>query len=256
MPSKTTRMKAGAASSFKNPPSLSEKLNRFSPTLLPPKGAPTSEETKERFSKSLSIGTKMDFALLSEENRLLWLKFFADTVVKLNTECTLLRGQLDQYRVRATNDVESKAKVDFVNKILPLLKSGMFSIFIRLIFPSTVEVTSSRDRRALLSFGLNENSPFASLVFDSIFKSLQGTTASSPVDIAEENLSPPPTLKFDTPEHREELWLDLGVGTFAVKTFNTSRNTYTNLIREVVSKFSFQDSFAKLLQFFTHFCII
>ena len=36
---------------------------------------------------------------------------------------------------------------------------------------------------------------------------------------------------------REELWFDFGIRTFSIKSLNASRNTYTNMIREVVSKF-------------------
>jgi hypothetical protein len=121
----------------------------------------------------------------------------------------------------------------------------MFPIFVRLIFPSQLEVTSSRDRRALLSFGLSEKCDLATLVFDTaIFKnhSREGN-ASKPVNMSEDQ-SPPLSLKspsaslhpFDTPEIREQLWFELGVGTFAIKQLNAARNTYTNLIREVVSK--------------------
>jgi hypothetical protein len=170
----------------------------------------------------------MDITLLSEDNRLVWLKFFADTVEKLNSECTLLRGQLDEYQNRAASDIEFQAKEEFVKKVVPAIKGGMFQIFLRLIFPSTVEVTSSRDRRALVSFGLTEKCDFATLVFDTIFKSVEGTS-SKPVYISE-NLSPPFTsisssvtgYAFDTPEMREQLWFQFGVGTFAVKTFNSN----------------------------------
>jgi hypothetical protein len=34
---------------------------------------------------------------------------------------------------------------------------------------------------------------------------------------------------FDTPEMRELLWFNFGIGPFAVKTLNSSRNTSTNL---------------------------
>ena len=245
--SKTNRSNTGVVAKSSKKPSPSEVLNQFSPTLLPEKVLAGSESIQHRFNESLSIGTKMDFTLLSYDNCLVWLKFFSDTVVKLNNECTLLRGQLDQYRDRASSDIEHQAKLDFVGKVIPAIKTAMFPIFVRLIFPSQLEVTSSRDRRALLSFGLSEKCDLATLVFDTavFFKnrSPEGN-ASKPVKMSEDPF-PPLSLKspsaslhpFDTPEIREQLWFELGVGTFAVKQLNAARNTYTNLIREVVSKY-------------------
>jgi hypothetical protein len=244
--SKTNRSNTGVVAK-PSKPSPSEVLNQFSPTLLPEKVLAGSESIQHRFNESLSIGTKMDFRLLSYDNCLVWLKFFSDTIVKLNNECTLLRGQLDQYRDRASSDVEHQAKLDFVGKVIPAIKTAMFPIFVRLILPSQLEVTSSRDRRALLSFGLSEKCDLAMLVFNTavFFKnrSPEGN-ASKPVNMSEDPF-PPLSLKspsaslhpFDTPEIREQLWFELGVGTFAVKQLNAARNTYTNLIREVVSKY-------------------
>jgi hypothetical protein len=184
----------------------------------------------------------MDFTELTEENRLVWLKFLADTVPHLNRERISLQSQLNEYRQQATIDLEHNEKLAFVANVSPTIKSHMFEIFIRLIFPSTVEVTSSRDCRTLLSFGLTEQCPLAVLVFDCIFKRLKGTE-SLPLYIGDnESVSASSATSsvghaFNTPGMRAKLWFDLGIGTFAVKSFNASRNTYTNMIREVVSKF-------------------
>jgi hypothetical protein len=157
----------------------------------------------------------------------------------------LLRAQLNQYRDRVTSDNEHQVKVEFVAKASPVIKNAMFPIFLHLIFPSILEVTSSRDRRALVSFGLTEKCDLATLVFDAIFNSSVGSS-SKPMNLIEsQSLSPSLTSSsvsghaFDMPSMCEQLWFDLGVGTFAMKTFNASHNTYTNLIRDVVSKFSF-----------------
>ena len=176
----------------------------------------------------------------------MWLKFFADTVPHLNHEQCLLQTQLNEYRKQATIDLESDEKVAFVAKVSPTIKRDMFQIFVRLVFPSTLEVTSSRDRRTLLSFGLTEKCALAILVFDCIFKSFKGTE-SNPLSYTGDNeLSSSASSvtysvrhAFDTPEKREKLWFDFGIGTFAVKAFNASRNTYTNMIREVVSNFCY-----------------
>jgi hypothetical protein len=88
--SKTNRSNTGVVAKSSEKPSPSVFLNQFSPTLLPEKELAGSESIQHRFNESLSIGTKMDFTLLSHDNCLVWLKFFSDTVVKLNNECTLL----------------------------------------------------------------------------------------------------------------------------------------------------------------------
>ena len=87
-------------------------------------------------------------------------------------------------------------------------------------------------------------SPLASLVFKHVFNSLPGT-ASKPINLGVCDSSTNTTLsttlsanghEFDSKQMREWLWLDFGVGSYAIKTFNSVHNTYTNLIHEVVSK--------------------
>ena len=107
----------------------------FAPTHLPQGNVTVPQLTRERFKESLSIGTHMDFTRLSEENRLVWLKFFADMVLHLNRECELLQGQLNEYRERATIDLEHDQKVAFVAKVSPTIKNTMFQIFVHLISP-------------------------------------------------------------------------------------------------------------------------
>ena len=187
----------------------------------------------------------MDFTLLSDENRLLWLKFFSDTVVKLNTECTLLRSQLEQYRETSLIDSQHKDKVEFVSKVASQIKSDMFKIFLRLNFPSIIEVTSSCNCHAFVSFGLTQNCALANLVFAIIFQSSHGTSSKPVTILCDHEPSPTTTSsmssayhhKFDTDEMREDLWFNFGLGLFAIKAVKSVRNTYTNLICEVVSKF-------------------
>jgi hypothetical protein len=169
--------------------------------------------------------------------------FFADTVLHLNRECITLQGQLNEYRSTATTNFNCEEKIEFVKNVSPTIKKARCSISSSIFFPSTLlEVTTSKDRHALLSFGLTEKCSLATLVFESIFKSFQGT-ASKPVNLVGDNgfsvLNPVvETLHlFDTSEMRELLWFDFGIGPFAVKTLNSSRNTYTNLVCNLVNKY-------------------
>jgi hypothetical protein len=222
-------------------------LNGFTPTLLPYPRSTASDSVLQAFNDSVSKGTKINFTVLTEEKRIKWLKFFSDTIIKLSNEVRVLRGQLDQYSERALVDSENQAKVNFTSKVSSAIKSGMFKIFTHLIFPSTVEVTLSRDHRALLKFGLMDTCTLATLVFDIIFSSSPQGTVSMPITIVDDTSSPPSLTTvssnkqhpFDTPSLHAQLWFDYGVGTFSIKTFNTMCNMYMNLICDVVSKFVF-----------------
>ena len=149
------------------------------------------------------------------------------------------------YITGVTEYRQNKDKVAFVSHILPRIKSGMLQIFLHLIFPSTLEVTSSCNQCALVSFGLTHMSSLASLVFKHVFNSLSGT-ASKPINLGVFDSSTNTTLsttlsanghEFDSKQECELLWFDFGVGLYAIKTFNSVYNTYINLIHEVVSKF-------------------
>lgn len=197
----------------------------------------------QRFNDSLAVGARLNFSLLPDDKRITWLKFFAEAVIHLNSECTSLKGQLNEYSTVATSNMDHQEKSDFVKSVYPLIKSVMFGIFVRLIFPSLLEVTSTKDRRNLDSFGLTENCSLATLVFGTIFKTPEGTHT-SPLIIGEDdacdmacassNKDTPHSL--DTPETRELLWYEFGLGTFSVRQLNITRNTYTSMIRDVVSK--------------------
>ena len=240
--------------------SIYQPLFSFVPTPFPVGKGPVPPLILKQFNDSLSVGSRMDFMLVSEEIRLTWLKFFADTVIHLNRECNSLKAQLNEYRVTATTGFQQQEKADFVKLVSPTIKSGMFQIFLRLIFPSTLEVTTSKDRRSLVSFGLTEKCGLATLVFESIFNSFQGT-ASKPLTVVGDDASSFDSSsisdphEFDTPEKREVLWFDFGIGQLAVKTLNATRNTYTNVVRDVVSKFQFIYLYFSLL-FYISQCFI
>jgi hypothetical protein len=79
----------------------------------------------------------MDFRLLSEENRLTWLAFFADMVLHLNRECITLQSQLDEYRSTATTNLRNEEKLEFVKNVSPMIKKAMFNIFCRIQTPES-----------------------------------------------------------------------------------------------------------------------
>lgn len=89
----------------------------------------------------------MDFMLASNENHLTcsWLKFFTNMVLHLNHECELLKAQLNEYCDMTTAGIHQQEKADFIKLVSPAIKNGIKKIFLHLIFPSTLEVTTSKD---------------------------------------------------------------------------------------------------------------
>lgn len=229
----------------KTPPRVavtSPRKKDFVPTCLPDGGGEIPDHILRRYNESLTVGAITDFTLLSEEQHLMWLDFFSKSTARLNGVClsqqqqiVSLQGQLTEYRNASTAEIDGKEKMKFVDSILPLIKSEMFKIFIRLIFASRLEVTTSRDKNSLINFGLTEKSALATLVFYQVFNTQLGIR-SQPIDLDGGDASD--LHPFDTPEGRVSLWFDCGIGAFSMKQFNKIRNTYTNQIREVTSKCS------------------
>ena len=74
-------------------------------------------------------------------------------------------------------------------------------------------------------------SPLASLVFEHVFNSLSAGTASKPITLLDvcdpsTNTTLSTTLsanghEFDSKQECKLLWFDFGVGSYAIKTFNS-----------------------------------
>jgi hypothetical protein len=205
----------------------------FVPICLPDGGGVIPENILHHYNESLIVGATLDFTLMSEEQHLMWLKFFSRSTARLNEACLSLQGQLAEYRMASTVNIQNKEKVDFLAKACPVIRQSIFPIFTRLIFASRVEVTTSKDKCSLMSFGLTEKCGLARLVFYQAFNTQLGILTQPVIvdrDTSEKH-------QFDTPEGRESLWFDYGIGSFTLKQFNKTRNTYTSQIREVTSKF-------------------
>jgi hypothetical protein len=182
------------------PPARPPEDEDFVPTFLPEGKGPVPPLTLTRFNESLKVGTQLDLSLLPEEKKDVWLKFLSNTVIHFHRETMALQGQLNEYRDTATVALGDKERADFVASVTPSIKTGMFGVFLQVIFASKVEVMTSKDRRALTSFGLTEWCGFATLVFRLIFKS-QGT-ASKPINVGADSSSDA-LHPFDTPKMHE-----------------------------------------------------
>jgi hypothetical protein len=97
-----------------------------------------------------------------------------------------------------------------------------------------IEVTTTNGN-ALSTFGLTSTSPLARMVFDKfVFKS-QGSSSADPIS-PEDNSFLTPRHEYDTPNIRDDLWVNHGIGTFTIKEIGCARNTVTNICRDVVCK--------------------
>ena len=102
----------------------------FVPTILPDKGGVIPDTILHHYNESLIVGATLDFTLMSEEQHLMWLKFFLQSTARLNEACLSLQGQLTKYRMASTANIENKDKVDFVALACPVIRLCMFQIFI------------------------------------------------------------------------------------------------------------------------------
>jgi hypothetical protein len=118
--------------------------------------------------------------------------------------------------------------------MLPLIKKRSHDLFIKLAFPSMIEVTTTNGK-ALSMFGLTSTSPLARMVFDEFVFKPQGSSSADPIS-PEDNSSLTPRHEYDTPNIRDNLWVNHGIGTYTVKEIGRSRNTVTNICRDVVRK--------------------
>jgi hypothetical protein len=118
--------------------------------------------------------------------------------------------------------------------MLPLIKKRSHDLFVKLAFPSMIEVTTTNGN-ALSTFGLTSTCPLARMVFDEFVFKAQGSSSADPIS-PDDNSMLTPRHEYDTPNIREDLWVNHGIGTFTVKEIGRTRNTVTNICRDVVRK--------------------
>jgi hypothetical protein len=122
----------------------------------------------------------------------------------------------------------------FANEMLPFIKKRSHDLFVKLAFPSMIEVTTTNGN-ALSAFGLISTSPLARMVFDEFVFKPQGSSSADPIS-PEDNSLLTPHHEYDTPDIRDDLSVNHGIGTFSIKEIGCTRNTVTNICRDVVRK--------------------
>ena len=128
----------------------------------------------------------------------------------------------------------SMCKMDeFAKSTFPLIKRVSHSMFIKIIFPSMAEVTTTTPT-ALASYGLSSTCPLVNHIFDEIVFKPHGTSNQYAIPTFIDNLLS--THRYDNAVIRKELWDNYGIGSFAVKEVGCMQNTVTNLCCDATSK--------------------
>jgi hypothetical protein len=117
--------------------------------------------------------------------------------------------------------------------MLPLIKTRSHDLFVKLAFPSMIEVIMTNEN-ALSTFGLTSTSPVARMAFDKFVFKPQGSSSAHPIS-PENNSLLTPRHEYDTPNICDDsLWVYHGIGTFTIKKIGRTRNTITNICCDVV----------------------
>jgi hypothetical protein len=209
-------------------------VSDFIPTSLPSGHGTIPIDVKHLFQPTLDIMSKINFSTLSKDKSIEWNVALSKSCCHLSEEYSLLKKYFPLFKSSALETNITTHRQAFANKMLPLFKKCTHDLFVKLAFPSMIEVTTTNGN-GLSTFGLTSTSPVARMVFDEVvFKPQDSSSADSisPVD----NSLLTPHHEYDTPNICDDLWVNHGIGTFTIKGIRRTRNTVTNICRDVVRK--------------------
>jgi hypothetical protein len=206
----------------------------FIPTTLPSGNITIPSKVKRDFKETLEVMSKIDFSTLSNAKSIEWNMSLSQSCRRLSHEYSRLMNHLSLLQ---ESDIEKKKTVAmevFAHAKYPLIKKHSHDLFIKMPFPSTLEVTTTNGK-SLSIFGLTSACPIATIVFDDLLFKPQGSSAKDSIS-TDDQPSTQPRHEYDSPSIRAELWVNHGIGTWTVKELGHIRNTVTNLIRDVLRK--------------------
>jgi hypothetical protein len=189
-------------------------VSDFIPTSLLSGHGTIPIDVNYSFQATLDIMSKINFSTLSKDKSIEWnvaLSHSSALEMNINTH-----------------------RQAFANKMLPLMKKHRHNLFIKLAFPSMIEVTMTSGN-ALSTFGLTSTSPLTRMLFDKFVFKAQGSSSADPI-FPEDNSLLTPRHENDTPDICDNLWVNHGIGTFTVKEISRTRSTVTNICHDVVHK--------------------
>jgi hypothetical protein len=97
-----------------------------------------------------------------------------------------------------------------------------------------IEVTTTNGK-TLTMFGLTSTSPLARMVFDKFVFKPQGSSSADPISPKDNSLLTS-CHEYDTPDIRDDLWVNHGIGTYTIKEIGCTHNTINNICCDVVRK--------------------
>jgi hypothetical protein len=209
-------------------------VSDFIPTSLPSGHGIIPIDVKYSFQATLDIMSKINFSSLSKDKSIEWNVALSQSCCHLSEEYSLLKKHFSSFKSSALEMNITTQRQAFTNKMLLLIKKHSNNIFVKLAFPSMIEVTTTNGN-TLSTFGLTSTSPLARMVFDKFVFKLHGSSSSDPIS-PEDNSFLTPHHEYDTPDIRDDLWVNHGIGTLTVKEVGCTRNTITNICRDVVCK--------------------
>jgi hypothetical protein len=206
----------------------------FVPTALPSGNGTIPSDVKLLFKETLQVMSKIDFSTLSNDKSIEWNISLSQSCRRLSSEYSRLQTH---FSLLQKSDIEKKKTVErevFAKEMYPLIKKRSHDLFIKMPFPSTLEVTTTNGK-ALPTFGLTSACPIATIVFDDLLFKPQGSSPVDPIS-PDDHPSTAPRHEYDSPTIRADLWVNHGIGTWTVKELGRIRNTITNVCRDVLRK--------------------
>jgi hypothetical protein len=178
--------------------------------------------------------SKINSSTLSKDKSIEWNVAPSQSCHHLSEEYSLLKKHFSSFKSSAIKMNITTQRQAFANEMLSLIKKCSHNLFIKLAFPSMIEITTTNGN-ALSTFGLTSISPLTRMVFDEFVFKPQGSSSADPISPADNSLLTP-CREYDTPDIHDDLWANHGIGTFTVKEIGRTRNTITNICRDVVRK--------------------
>jgi ubiquitin len=215
---------------YASPPDVSD----FVPTALPTGPGTISSDALASFQATLDITSTINFTTLSNDKSIEWNVCLSKSCRRLSDEYSILQKHIFSLKSSSVEMNKTTQRQSFANEMLPLIKKRSHDLFLKLAFPSMIEVTTTNGK-ALSTFGLTSTSPLARMVFDEFVFKPQGSSLADPIS-PEDTSFPTPRHHYDTPDIRDDLWVNHGIGTFSVKELGRVRNTFTNICRDVLRK--------------------
>lgn len=207
--------------------------SKYVPTSLPPGVGAISSDLQASFTKTLDVMSKLDFRSLSHRKSIEWNLSLSDSCVRFSQEISLLQQQLDVYHAEKQNETMSREMGAFAARMLPHIKKHAHIVFSKLIFPSHKEVTTTKVT-SLADFGLTSTSTLANMIFDEVIFKNHGSSAGDCISI-DDNVQTS-RHPYDTPEFRDDLWVNREIATHSIKEVGRVRNSVTNICRDTTSK--------------------